>query len=207
MDTIGLLTRSVDLLGRAAAAVVDGWAPTESRPPRVGVPHPWGYRRLHEEGWDAVATHAATLRAAGFEIAERKVPWNDALDMWAGLVGDLVHAEMAEVHAQWFEGFSELYRPRTYEAVERGRAVSGARLRECGQRRNELIERLEEAARDTAIDFWICPSAGSVAPEGNESTGDSWMTCFWSYARLPCVSLPVFDGPNGLSPACRSSAD
>jgi Asp-tRNA(Asn)/Glu-tRNA(Gln) amidotransferase A subunit family amidase len=198
LDTIGLLTRSVDLLGRAAAAVVDDWAPTASHPPRVGVPKPWGYRRLHEEGWEAFNAHVEMLRVVGIEAAKCQVPWSDDLDLWAGLVGDLVHAEMAEVHARWFEGFTELYRLRTAEAVERGRAVSGARLRECHQRRNELTERLDEVARDAAIDCWICPSAGSVAPEGYESTGDSWMTCFWSYAGLPCLSLPVFDGPNGL---------
>jgi len=31
-----------------------------------------------------------------------------------------------------------------------------------------------------------------------QSTGDSWMTSFWSYAGWPAATVPSFDGPDGL---------
>ena len=50
----------------------------------------------------------------------------------------------------------------------------------------------------SGIDAWTCPSTADVAPFlGEEHHGPS-MTYLWSTAGLPAISLPVFDGPDGL---------
>ena len=105
---------------------------------------------------------------------------------------------MALAHAGWFDRFAHLYRPRTAEAVRWGRSIGPERLRECREAGADLLDQLREGAARDGIDCWICPSAGGVAPIGVEDTGDGSMTALWSYAGLPAVSLPVFDGPDGM---------
>lgn len=196
-DTVGFLADDIALVDRVAAAVLPGWRQRTATKPVIGVPDSWGVRRLHTEGWTAFARHVDMLRYAGFEIRTSSVPWNEDMLGWSAVVGDLMRAEFAEVHRDWFDRYGELYRTRTAEAVERGRGVPAARVTECVARRDSLIDELRAVTEDRGIDCWICPAAGSVAPPHGDD-GDSWMTCFWSLAGWPAVSVPIFDGDRGL---------
>jgi Asp-tRNA(Asn)/Glu-tRNA(Gln) amidotransferase A subunit family amidase len=169
-------------------------------PPVVGVLEPWGDPSLVGDGWRAFAMHLDVLRDHGLELRRTSVPWNDPDDRrtWGTRVFDLLHAEMAIAHAPWFDRFAHLYRPYTAEAVRSGRAITAERLRECRVARAVLADQLQERASRDGIDCWICPSARGVAPVGYQDTGDSTMTGLWSYAGFPAISLPVFDGPDGL---------
>ena len=128
------------------------------------------------------------------------LPWTGewpTTKYWADIVRDLLHGEMAAVHAPWYADYADRYRPRTRDAVDLGLAVTDDRLFECRTARASLKAALVDLADASAVDCWIRPSAGSVAPIGDAS-GDGWMTMFWSLAGLPAVSLPVFDGVDGL---------
>jgi Asp-tRNA(Asn)/Glu-tRNA(Gln) amidotransferase A subunit family amidase len=57
---------------------------------------------------------------------------------------------------------------------------------------------MQDSASASGIDAWICPATVSVAPIGYQETGDGTMTAFWSYAGFPSITLPVFDGPDGM---------
>jgi Asp-tRNA(Asn)/Glu-tRNA(Gln) amidotransferase A subunit family amidase len=196
IDTIGFLATDVATTARAAT-LLPGWTPSTVDRPVLGVPDVWGVRRLHTAAWTAFGRQAKALRAAGFELRHATVPWNDDTVASGAAVGDLVRAELAEVHRPWFDDHRHLYRPRTAEAVERGRAIDVERVAECRQRVASLAPDLATVTEANGIDCWICPSAGSVAvPYGEDA--DSWMTCFWSVAGWPSVSVPVFDGPDGL---------
>ena len=201
IDTVGFLASSVAHIQRAVSAVIPDWhEPAPPSPPIIGVPEPWGPRPRGVGGWDAHERHLSVLRGQGFELRPTSVPWNDPeeLHLWGGRVGDLLHAEMALAHAGWFDRFAHLYRPRTAEAIRAGRAIPPERLRECRAAGPRLTELLEDGGAQAGIDCWICPSASGVASIGYQDTGDSWMTGLWSYAGLPAVSLPVFDGPDGM---------
>lgn len=201
IDTVGFLAPSVADLRMGVSALIPDWHDPTSLPrPVIGVPEPWGPRPLVAEGWHAFERHLEVLRSQGFELRPSRVPWNSPQDLndWGLRVGDLLHAEMALGHAPWFDRFAHLYRPRTAEAVRWGRAITAERLRECREARSILAGLLRESAFRTGIDCWICPSAGGVAPVGYQDTGDSSMTGLWSYAGFPALSLPVFDGTNGM---------
>lgn len=199
-DTVGFLADSVARLARTAKLVVPGWESTEvSTRPRLGVPPPWGLRRLHTRGWAAFERHTMILNSLGFELREARLPWNDDLQLWADRIGDLLHGEMAAVHSVWYAQYRELYRPRTAAAVERGKAISTERVSECRRAQDSLRGMLEDLTEEAGIDCWICPAIGAVAPVGYENTGDSWLTSFWSYAGWPQLTIPIFDGPDGLS--------
>jgi Asp-tRNA(Asn)/Glu-tRNA(Gln) amidotransferase A subunit family amidase len=201
MDTVGFLAPSVADLRTGVCPLIPGWRdPMSSSLPVLGVPEAWGPQELVAEGWRACETHVEVLRSHGFELRPTRVPWNTPEDLqdWGVRVGDLLHAEMALAHARWFDRFAHLYRPRTAEAVRRGRTITAERLRECREARGNLAGLLQESASKAGIDCWICPSARGVAPVGYQDTGDSWMTGLWSYAGFPALSLPVFDGPDGM---------
>jgi Asp-tRNA(Asn)/Glu-tRNA(Gln) amidotransferase A subunit family amidase len=201
MDTVGFLARSVADLRTGVSAVMPDWhEPATSRPPVVGTPEPWGPRPQEVEGWVAHASHREVLRDRGVELRPASVPWNDpdALRMWGGLVGDLLHAEMALVHAPWFDRFADRYGPRTADAIRAGRAIPAERLHECRAAGPELAAMLLDGASQTGIDCWICPSTDRVAPIGYDDTGNGAMTGLWSYAGFPAVSVPVLNGLDGM---------
>jgi Asp-tRNA(Asn)/Glu-tRNA(Gln) amidotransferase A subunit family amidase len=201
IDTVGFLAPSVADLHAGAFAVIPGWHdPASSSRPVLGVPEMWGPLPHATEGWVAHETHLRVLRGLGFELRPTRVPWDTPEDLreWGLRIGDLLHAEMALVHADWFDRFAHLYRPHTAEAIRLGRAISAERLRECREARLDLADLLHEGASRSGIDCWICPSAIGVAPVGYQDTGDASMTAPWSYAGFPALSLPVFDGPDGM---------
>jgi Asp-tRNA(Asn)/Glu-tRNA(Gln) amidotransferase A subunit family amidase len=201
MDTVGFLAPSIADLHTAVSAVIPDWHdPVSSRSPVLGAPEPWGLPSLVAEGWRAHASHLEVFRGQGFDLPPTTMPWNDPDDLrdWGMRVGGLLYGEMALAHASWFDRFAHLYRPRTAEAVRRGQEITAERLRECREARADLAALIREHASRTGIDGWICPSTGRVAPIGFQDTGDSSMTGLWSYAGLPTLTLPVFDGSDGM---------
>jgi Asp-tRNA(Asn)/Glu-tRNA(Gln) amidotransferase A subunit family amidase len=198
IDTVGFLASSMELVRTAAEQVLPGWrAIPDSGRPVLGVPPRWGPQRRHDQGWEAFDRHVETLTGAGFEIRRARLPWNDDLESWASVIRDQLHGEMASVHADWYARYADLYRPRTRQGVERGQAVGDQRLAECRAAQGKLRDMLRGVTAGAGVDCWICPSAGSVAP-GEGDRRDSWMTSFWSYAGWPSISIPIFDGPDGL---------
>jgi Asp-tRNA(Asn)/Glu-tRNA(Gln) amidotransferase A subunit family amidase len=201
IDSVGFFAPSVAELRSVVSLVLPGWRDVEDgSAPVLGVPEPWGPPDRAAEGWRGHAGHLASVRAGGAEVRPARVPWSTPgdLERWQHRVGDLLHGEMAAAHEPWFDRFADRYRPRTADAVRWGRAVTADRLRECRDARAELTDLLRDAAARDGVDGWTCPSAATVAPIGYQDTGDVSMTGLWSYAGLPAVSLPVFDGPHGM---------
>lgn len=201
MDTVGFLAPSVADLHMGVSALIADWGDSSSSSrPVFGTLEPWGPPSLVAEGWRALEAHLEVLRGLGLELRPTTVPWStpQGLRDWELLVGDLLHAEMALVHAGWFDRLAHLYRPRTAEAVRFGQGITSERLRECREAAANLAGLLLEDASRSGIDCWICPSARGAAPLGYQDTGDGSMTSLWSYAGFPALSLPVFDGPGGM---------
>jgi len=196
-DTLGILAEDVHRVTEVAS-LLPGWDGDPVRRPVLGVPHVWGRIRVHTEGWTVFAGHVEALRNAGFDVRSSAVPWNEDIFGWSSVIADLVVAEMADVHRDWFGRYRELYRPKTVEAIERGLAVTSSRVAECKERRRAFIEELETTTASKEIDCWICPSAGSVAPPLEGSGRDTWLTRFWSFSGWPVASVPMFDGEGGL---------
>jgi Asp-tRNA(Asn)/Glu-tRNA(Gln) amidotransferase A subunit family amidase len=201
IDSVGFLTPSVAELRSAVSALLPDWRDrAPSRRPVLGVPEPWGRDAGETEGWRALRGHLDVLRDHGFEFLPVDVPWRppEKLEEWSRRAVDLLHAEMALVHAPWFDRLADLYRPRTADGVRRGRAIAAGRARECRDGRSLLVDLLVEGAARPGIDGWICPSSTGVAPIGYQEAGGISMTALWSFAGLPAVSLPVFDGTDGM---------
>jgi Asp-tRNA(Asn)/Glu-tRNA(Gln) amidotransferase A subunit family amidase len=201
MDTVGFLAPSVAGLRSDVASLVPDWRDAGSSTPSVlGILEAWGTPEIVADGWSGYRRHLETLRGRGVELRPVDVPWNDpeGIRDWGRRIGDLLHGEMALAHAGWFDRFAHLYRPRTAKAVRHGRTIPPERVLEGRRARGDLATLLQESASASGIDAWICPATVSVAPIGYQETGDGTMTAFWSYAGFPSITLPVFDGPDGM---------
>ena len=47
-------------------------------------------------------------------------------------------------------------------------------------------------------DAILTPSACGEAPKGLKSTGNPIFCTIWTYCGMPCISLPLLQGKNGL---------
>jgi Asp-tRNA(Asn)/Glu-tRNA(Gln) amidotransferase A subunit family amidase len=201
IDAVGFFAPSVRELRTFVAAILPGWRDAaEAEAPVLGVPRPWHASDPGDIGWVGHARHVAAIRAAGIEVRPADTPWDEprALERLDEMIGDLLHGEMALAHEAWFDRYVDRYRPITAQGVRRGRAVSLERLRECRALPEGLAEALRDAAASSGIDAWTCPSTAAVAPFLGEEVRGPSMTSLWSTAGLPSMSLPVFDGPDGL---------
>ena len=80
--------------------------------------------------------------------------------------------------------------------IERGRQVSAVAYRQALARVPVLLQSLEVVFEH--FDAIVTPAALGTAPAGLESTGDPLMCTLWTYLGLPCLSLPLLHGENGL---------
>ena len=91
-DTIGFPAESFEVPNAVVLIAMPGWQDVAPDRPVLGVPEPWGTRRLHTEGWKAFERHGKVLAEAGFELRPGRLPWNKDLTRWAQLYGILLTA-------------------------------------------------------------------------------------------------------------------
>ena len=102
----------------------------------------------------------------------------------------ILAAEAAAVHREWFGEFSELYREKTAELIEKGRAIKDDQLAPALEGRGQLRKELLVLMEEYGIDAWISPAAPGPAPQGIEATGDPAMNLPWTHCGLPTIGLP-----------------
>lgn len=110
----------------------------------------------------------------------------------------IMSAEAAQVHADWFGEYENLYSTKFVELIRRGQQVSPAQLQDALSARDGLRSDMRRIFLDHNIDLWICPSTIGPAPRGLESTGDPVMNLPWTQAGLPSLSLPAGKSKEGL---------
>jgi Asp-tRNA(Asn)/Glu-tRNA(Gln) amidotransferase A subunit family amidase len=209
VDHIGFFTKDVESAATAAAALIDRYVPAMmARRPVLGVPEGPYLERAFEEG---LAHFRATCRLLSAHFEVRAVPAMADFEDINIRHRRLVAAEAAQVHADWFPRFENLYAPQTVDLIRRGQAVSADQLRNdldgCDRLRDELAQLMDE----NGIDLWLSPPAQGSAPKGLAATGDPIMNLPWNHARVPVLGIPAgrnADGlPLGLQVAGRWDAD
>jgi Asp-tRNA(Asn)/Glu-tRNA(Gln) amidotransferase A subunit family amidase len=198
-DVVGLLTQDVPGMQLAAAALVPEWHAVDlPRPPVLGVPEGLLLSWTQEEGRTAFERHVGWLAAAGYRIVRVPLGSDDEITTMDRYSTTLLHGEMARIHADWYPRYADRYRPRTRRGVERGLAISDSALAAARAFRLQFRAHLENLMRRAGIDLWITPSSAGPAPEGLDITGWGGMTGAWSFAGLPCLSVPAGRAANGL---------
>lgn len=80
--------------------------------------------------------------------------------------------------------------------IERGRQVTAVAHRQALARVPLLLQGLESVFEH--FDALVTPATLGTAPAGLEATGDPVMCTLWTFLGLPCLSLPLLSGENGL---------
>jgi Asp-tRNA(Asn)/Glu-tRNA(Gln) amidotransferase A subunit family amidase len=199
-DTVGLLAQDVAGVELAARTLIDDWmAAAGPRRPLLGVAGGTAFLGcLPSETRESFDRQVATLRRGDFAVRDVPVPWDAETGCWTAVLNDLLLAELANVHRRLFDSHAARYRPRTAAAIRVGLAIPPSRRDECRALLPHLRRSIEQAMVDAGIDVWICPSSLGPAPVGLELTGYVETTLIWSWAGLPCISVPAGQSAGGL---------
>ena len=107
-------------------------------------------------------------------------------------------AEAAQVHADWFREYGNLYSEKLADLIRRGQQITHIQLQNALAARDTFRAEMRRTFLDHNIDAWITPSTIGPAPKGLESTGDPVMNLPWTQAGLPAINLPAGKSQDGL---------
>lgn len=189
LDHIGLFAPDVVTVIKGAAVLARDWQSAETdRRPVLGVPEGSYLDEAEQSGHAQFSADVQRLEAAGYVV--KRVPLMEDFAHIRERHLDLMAAETAQVHAEWFAQYESLYHDVLVELIERGRGVSAERKAEALDGRTDLRNGLHLAMDSHEIDLWIAPAAPGPAPKGLASTGNPIMNLPWTYAGLPVVNVP-----------------
>jgi Asp-tRNA(Asn)/Glu-tRNA(Gln) amidotransferase A subunit family amidase len=208
-DHVGLFTPDVAGAALAASALCADWEPDSVKwTPRLGIPEGAYLESASAAGLAGFRATCARLAAAGCEVVS--IPALPDFSAVAARHRQIVAAEAARVHADWYARFGELYSLEMRELVERGRSVSTAELDRALGSPAVLRRDLTWLMDHHGLDVWISPAAPGPAPLRLANTGDPVMNIPWTHAGLPAISLPAGESeglPLGLQLAARWRED
>jgi Asp-tRNA(Asn)/Glu-tRNA(Gln) amidotransferase A subunit family amidase len=198
LDTIGVITRTVG----DAALVMGGLAGRDYGAPEAKAPRAprlalcWGPTAAEAKP----ETRALLERVA--QAAARAGATVEPLEMPPAVVAGLIaHAlvmngESAEALGWELNTVAALLSPVLRERLDWGRAQGAAAL-VAGQ---AAFAAARAAFADVIApyDAILTPSAPGEAPEGLAWTGDPAFNSLWTLLHVPCVTVPVGAGPQGL---------
>lgn len=206
LDHVGFFASDVAGAELVASLVCPDWqlaVPEEQ--PVIGIPEGPYLKRASAEA--LAQFEEACERLESFGCVLKRVPVMANFENIVARHNVILAAEAAQVHADWFSEFADLYHHKMVELIERGRSISVGDLAEAITGRQRLRQALIAAMDQHALDLWVSPSATGPAPEGLDSTGDPIMNLPWTHSGLPTVNLPSgYDAaglPYGLQVAGR----
>ena len=199
LDTLGILARSVEdiaLYRDVLLGIEPEPLPDTVAPPRVGFCRPYFWDRLEPATQKLLEDGARRLARAGSRVEEVVLPAAD----FEGL----------EAAHRWISGF-EMARNLAWEIENHWAGISGSlregRLKDglaCSYERycemRALVERSRErlAPLMDSHDVLLAPAAAGEAPVGMHPVPHPYVYMIWTAMHVPSITLPVFEGPNGL---------
>ena len=199
LDTICTFGRSIDDAALFAAAA-SGVAPDVLLGPahegtlRVGLYRGTEWRDADAATVAAVEGALAALGRAG--CAVREVPDIAEAERLATAHWNILTFETARAFEHERAHHAERFSPVLRQLVEGGRALDYAAYAES----LDLAARARLAmdAVFDGVDVLVTAAAPGEAPIGHASTGDPILNRVWTLLHVPCITLPLFKGPNGL---------
>ncbi|MHB2018246.1 MAG: amidase [Candidatus Xenobia bacterium] len=199
LDTPGIFTADAPDARLAASVMLPAWRENVSVDlPRLAIPEGLLMTYVSVPARTAFERTVQRLEQAGCRTQRLRPAEDDAIELVFENTLKLVVGEMAQVHDRWFNVHELSYRPRTITAIQRGRQVPPGELDGCRANQRAFKDYLEAMMAASNVDCWALPASRGAAPEGYELTGWGGMTTPWSYAGLPCISVPAGTGENGL---------
>ena len=192
MDHLGVLASEIDVLEETMKVITKGWSQERFQKKsgfKIAVPT-GSYMELADSEINSQFSDflkkikLTSYTVENFHLIDDIFTYNDELD-------ELIHAELYEVHANWFKHYKDYYQPLSRTSIEAGQKVKSERLDQLRSKAHAYSHWLNKFMRDNDIDLWLAPTAPTVAPRGLEYTGDFKMASIWTYTGLPVICLPT----------------
>ena len=197
LDTVTIYARTVEdiaLYRNVLVGIAPEALPDDVPAPRVGFVRPPQWSKLEASTQRLLEEAALRLSRAGATVVDAAMPLEFAQaeeDHRVISCREFVQNFTREIEHHWNEISEDLRNGKIKTGMgygfERYRAAQASAAR-C---------RTGLAAVFADYDVLLAPAAVGEAPIG-WNTGDSTLASPWSLTHTPCMSLPVFNGPNGL---------
>jgi Asp-tRNA(Asn)/Glu-tRNA(Gln) amidotransferase A subunit family amidase len=181
---VGTLTGRADLLGLPAVA----------KHLRVGLCRTHDWNLVGNEVIEAMDVVPRKLEQAGATLLSIELP-QDYLELHATQAAILGY-EMSRNLACEYARHADRISPKLRAALAEGQQVSASAYDQARRHARDCQSGFDAVIED--CDVLLAPSATGEAPKGLRSTGDPVMSRIWTLLGLPCISLPLARGPNGL---------
>jgi Asp-tRNA(Asn)/Glu-tRNA(Gln) amidotransferase A subunit family amidase len=195
-DHVGFFTQGMVGARIVASVLCENWNDALAskgigRRPRIAVATGAFVEQASKDALRVFNDDVANLRELEYDVGEL-VCFEDIEDI-NKQHRELIAAEMAETHSDWFDSYRHLYREATVSLIEEGRAIPPARVAAAKERQLEVRERTRAAMEREGYDIVISPTTQGAAPEGIQSTGSPIMNLPWTFAGMPTVTIPAGD--------------
>jgi Asp-tRNA(Asn)/Glu-tRNA(Gln) amidotransferase A subunit family amidase len=190
LDTIGVYARSVEDVAFFLEALT-GRTDLQGRidRPRIGACRTWEWGLVEPPMAPAFETAAKKLDAGELRLPES---WRNLREAQA----TIIRYEGARSLADEYRRFADSLDPALRRRCEEGYATDARKCQDALSYAARCRAALSDAFGD--CDVLIAPAATGEAPEGLGSTGNVAMNVVWTLLHVPCVSVPMGVGPNGL---------
>ena len=190
LDTIGVYARSVEDVAFFLEALT-GRTDLQGRidRPRIGACRTWEWGLVEPPMAPAFETAAKKLDAGELRLPES---WRNLREAQA----TIIRYEGARSLADESRRFADSLDPALRRRCEEGYATDARKCQDALSYAARCRAALSDAFGD--CDVLIAPAATGEAPEGLGSTGNVAMNVVWTLLHVPCVSVPMGVGPNGL---------
>ena len=198
LDHVGFFVPDVESAVQAARVLYKDWdEPTQPlKKPRLGIPDGPYMQKVSQDSLGHFENVYRLFEGAGYELLRIQImPDFEEIRARHDVI---LSAEAAQVHADWFRKYENLYSEKFQELIRRGHKTSNNQLQDGLAARDNFRADIRRAFLDHNIDLWITPSTIGPAPRGLESTGDPVMNLPWTQAGLPALNLPAGKSPEGL---------
>ena len=197
LDTIGLLTRSVDDVDLIMSALLNRPKskryPANARP-TIGLCRTHHWDLAQPETVDAIDDSVDRLQSLGAEIIDLTLPASFA--ELAKARNTLNDFERSRVMADLWQNHRDQLSDKISRQLENGTTMEYSKYLEAVIRANKCRAMLDDVFGD--LDLILAPAATGEAPEGLGYTGDPQFQGCWTILHVPTISVPTHVGPNGL---------
>lgn len=198
LDHVGCFVPDVESAIQAARVLYNDWdEPTQPlKKPRLGIPDGPYLQSVSSESRAHFERVYKLLEKGGYELQHIAVMPD--FDQIRARHDAIMSAEAAQVHAEWFGKYQDLYSTKFTELIQRGQQVKEEQLQDALSARDNFRADIRRTFLDHNIDIWISPSTVGPAPKGLDSTGDPVMNLPWTQVGLPALNLPAGKSQDGL---------
>jgi Asp-tRNA(Asn)/Glu-tRNA(Gln) amidotransferase A subunit family amidase len=198
LDTVGVLGKDVDVIRRVYEALSgdfgEGHRGHSSYPPRIAIATGSFVDKATTDAAAAIDVYHQQLRSRGYDLEEIELGDDfEQIGSAARIVHDFEVGQrfVSEGRSRWCD-----LSPNMHGILDRAKRIPVS----CYEDAVLVGEaaRVKYSAMLAPHDGLITLAALGEAPFGNASTGDPAFNTPWTFLHVPCLSLPLLRGAEGL---------